>query len=239
MYCSKCGQQNPDATQFCTSCGQALGAQSLAPQAIPPGTVVPPPLTPSETSGKAIASLICGLLGFIFPAAIAAIILGHISRSEIRKSGGRLIGSGLALTGLILGYLGISFIPFLIIAAITIPNLLRARIAANEASAVSMVRTINVAEVTYASAHPEVGYACSLNDLRETSDSIAKLEGGERYGYAFRIENCTGKAYAITAVPRAVHQTGARAFCSTEDAAIHTNTSGSGQECLEHGEPLR
>jgi type IV pilus assembly protein PilA len=239
MYCSKCGQQNPDATQFCTSCGQALGAQSLAPQAIPPGTVVPPPLTPSETSGKAIASLICGLLGFIFPAAVAAIILGHISRSEIRKSGGRLTGSGLALTGLIFGYLSVSFIPFLIIAAITIPNLLRARIAANEASAVSMVRTINVAEVTYASAHPDVGYACSLHDLRSTSDSIAKLEGGERYGYVFRIENCAEKAYAITAVPRAVNQTGARAFCSTEDAVIRTNASGSGQECLEHGEPLR
>ena len=239
MYCPKCSQQNPDATQFCTSCGQALGAQTLAPQAVTPGTVAPPPLTPPETSGKAIASLVCGLLGFIFPAALVAIILGHISRSEIRKSGGRVTGSGLALTGLVLGYLGVSLIPFLIIAAIAIPNLVRARIAANEASAVSMVRTINMAEVTYAGTHPDVGYACSLNDLRDTSDSIAKLEGGERYGYVFQIENCTPKAYTMTAVPRAVNQTGARAFCSTEDAVIRTNASGSGQECLEHGEPLR
>jgi len=147
------------------------------------------------------------LLGFIFPAAVVAIILGHISRSEIRKSGGRVTGSGLALTGLVLGYLGVSFIPFLIIAAIAIPNLLRARIAANEASAVSMVRTINIAEGTYAGTHSDVGYACSLNDLRDTSDNIAKLEGRERYGYVFRIENCTPKAYTITAVPRAVNQT--------------------------------
>ena len=238
MYCPKCGQPNPDTTQFCSSCGQALGAQSLAPQAVTPGTVAPPPLTPPETSGKAIASLVCGLLGFIFPAAVVAIILGHISRSEIRKSAGRLTGSGLALTGLIFGYLGVSFIPFLIIAAIAIPNLLRARIAANEASAASMVRTINVAEVTYASNHPDMGYACSFQDLRSISDSIATLEGGERHGYVFQIENCTQKAYTVTAVPRAV-QTGARAFCSTEDAVIRTNASGSGQECLEHGEPLR
>jgi prepilin-type N-terminal cleavage/methylation domain-containing protein len=45
----------------------------------------------------------------------------------------------------------------LIIAAIAIPNLLRARIAANESSAVSSIRTINTAEVTYQSAYPTVG----------------------------------------------------------------------------------
>src|ERR1700741_2794479 len=47
----------------------------------------------------------------------------------------------------------------LIIAAIAIPNLLRARIAANESSAVSSIRTINTAEVTYHSASPPLGYA--------------------------------------------------------------------------------
>lgn len=88
----------------------------------------------SHTSGKAIASLICGIFFFILPAAIVAVILGHLSCSEIGKSLGRIRGRGLALAGLILGYFGVAFIPFiLIIAAIAIPNLLRARIAANEA----------------------------------------------------------------------------------------------------------
>jgi len=50
----------------------------------------------------------------------------------------------------------------LIIAAIAIPNLLRARIAANESSAVSAVRTINTAEVTYLTAYPTVGYSATL-----------------------------------------------------------------------------
>ena len=53
----------------------------------------------------------------------------------------------------------------LIIAAIAIPNLLRARIAANESSAVSSIRTINTAEVTYQSAYPTVGYAANLVSL--------------------------------------------------------------------------
>ena len=46
----------------------------------------------------------------------------------------------------------------LIIAAIAIPNLLRSRIAANEASAVGSLRTINTAEVTYASTYPDQGF---------------------------------------------------------------------------------
>ena len=46
----------------------------------------------------------------------------------------------------------------LIIAAIAIPNLLRARIAANESSAVGSIRTINTSNVTYQSTFPTVGY---------------------------------------------------------------------------------
>src|SRR5438477_10460094 len=53
----------------------------------------------------------------------------------------------------------------LIIAAIAIPNLLRARIAANEASAVSSLRTINTAMVTYSTTYPDVGYAATLAAL--------------------------------------------------------------------------
>ena len=72
-----------------------------------------------------------------FIAGIPAIILGHISLSRIKKSMGRLKGEGMALTGLILGYISLPFI--LIIAAIAIPNLLRAKISANEAAAASTV----------------------------------------------------------------------------------------------------
>ncbi|PYX84915.1 MAG: pili assembly chaperone, partial [Acidobacteria bacterium] len=53
----------------------------------------------------------------------------------------------------------------LIIAAIAIPNLLRARIAANEAGSASSIRTINTAQATYVSAYPTVGYAASLGAL--------------------------------------------------------------------------
>ena len=54
----------------------------------------------------------------------------------------------MAIAGLVLGYLEIAFIPIVrVLAAIAIPNLLRARIAANEASAVAAVRALNVVEL--------------------------------------------------------------------------------------------
>ena len=53
----------------------------------------------------------------------------------------------------------------LIIAAIAIPNLLRARIAANEASSVSSIRTINTAEITYSTSYPTVGYSVTMAAL--------------------------------------------------------------------------
>ena len=52
----------------------------------------------------------------------------------------------------------------LIIAAIAIPNLLRARMAANESSAVASIRTITTGEVTYQTAYPTVGYASATGE---------------------------------------------------------------------------
>ena len=57
----------------------------------------------------------------------------------------------------------------LIIAAIAIPNLLRAKMAANESSAVGSIRAINTAEITYASAYPTVGFAPDLASLGSTA----------------------------------------------------------------------
>jgi hypothetical protein len=81
---------------------------------------------------------------------ILAILFGHLSVSEIRKSAGRLKGEGIAIAGLILGYVGLAIIPLiLIIAAIAIPNIRCARIPANESSAIVSVRQLVAAETNY------------------------------------------------------------------------------------------
>ena len=111
-----------------------------------------------ETSGKAIGSLVCGILFFFPPSAVLAVIMGHLSLSEIRRSAGRLGGKGMAIAGLVLGYAGLAWVSILIIAAIAIPNLLRAKMAANEASAVASLREYNDALEEFAAQCPEQGY---------------------------------------------------------------------------------
>lgn len=210
---------------------------------VTPPAPSPPSITPAsqQTSAKAIASLILGFFFYLLPAAIAGIILGHLSLSEIRKSAGRLKGQGLAIAGLILGYLGIAGIPFfLIVATIAIPNLLRARIAANEASAISTVRNISTAEVTYGAAHPGAGFTCSLSELRGSME--IPLRGHERNGYVFQISGCSPREssgpnvkYQLVAYPLNYNQSGVRAFCSDESGVIKSEQSGSPQACLENG----
>src|ERR1700685_2466662 len=95
----------------------------------------------------------------------------------------------------------------LIIAAIAIPNLLRSRMAANEASAVGSVRTVNTAAVTYNSTYNN-GYPSTLTEIGTTSatqpscnagmfiDSV--LTGGSKSGYSFTMG---AGSSAVTAPP--------------------------------------
>jgi Domain of unknown function (DUF4190)/Domain of unknown function (DUF1707) len=68
----------------------------------------PPVIAQQRTSGLAIASLVCGIcqIGFPVPTGLVAIFLGHAARRRIRRTGER--GDGLALAGLILGYVGLA-----------------------------------------------------------------------------------------------------------------------------------
>ena len=252
MFCQNCGTTNPDSGQFCSNCGSPLTAAAAVRPTTGPGAVgggsfaTPPPLDCNpRTSGKAIASLVCGIFTFFFPASIAAIILGHVSLSEIRRSAGRIGGQGLAITGLVLGYLGLMIFPVMIVAAIAIPNLLRARMAANEASAVASVRTLVTAEVTYSSSHPDKGFTCYLGDLSGDGLIDSGLASGTRNGYKFDLLNCSPESaggantkFQVGTHPVTQDQTGIRAFCSDESNVIKVDPSGSLQSCLQDGKVL-
>jgi Domain of unknown function (DUF4190) len=189
--CPYCAETIQDDSDFCQFCGTNL-AQPFPAMAIP--ATGEPPQAP-RTSGMAKASMICGIFFFILPAAILAIILGHLSYSEIGRSLGRIRGKGMALAGLILGYVGIAFIPFiLIIAAIAIPNLLRAKQAANEASTVGALRSYSYAMGVYAAKCPTIGFPKSLANLgvgrgdcehAELLDDSLGTERPIKYGYFF------------------------------------------------------
>jgi type IV pilus assembly protein PilA len=135
----------------------------------------------------------------------------------------------------------------LIIAAIAIPNLLRSRMAANEASAVGSLRTINTAEVTYSTTYPSVGFA-ALGSLGGAASSCAGASYASsanacliddvlattavKSGYTFTATATAGTGggpsvvYTSLAVPSALGQSGQRAFCSDQSGVIRYNAGG-------------
>jgi len=139
----------------------------------------------------------------------------------------------------------------LIIAAIAIPNLLRARIAANESSAVSSLRTINTAQVTYETAYPTDGYSTTLAALGPAAAgacatptstnaclidfSLASGATTAKSGYLFEVINTTGTpvtTYVTDAGPATYNQTGVRNFCSIEDGVLHFDANAAGNSGL-------
>ena len=126
----------------------------------------------------------------------------------------------------------------LIIAAIAIPNLLRSRMAANEASAVGSLRTINTAQVTYASTYG-VGFADTQTKLGGAAPCAASaatgclidevLTGGTKSGYTMTLTAVAGttaaptNTYTATAVPVAVGSSGQRRFFTDESGVIRFN----------------
>src|SRR5579872_4074319 len=143
MFCGHCGTQNAEGAKFCSSCGKPVEAGPPAAAAIPVQTTNLPPgfIAPPTTSGRAVASLLFGFLFFAFPFAVAAVVLGHLALSEIRKSAGRITGRGIAVGGLVLGYFGLALIPVALIGlAVVLPHLLRSRAVSNAESAVSSMR---------------------------------------------------------------------------------------------------
>ena len=116
----------------------------------------------------------------------------------------------------------------LAIFSIATPNFLRSRIAANEASAVGSVRTINSALASYTAEHPEQGYPPKLADLVPNIDSV--LAEGQKSGYRFtyvpQIANVDGvvRAFRVDAVPLTA-ETGQRRFSSDESGVIRYRAS--------------
>ena len=124
----------------------------------------------------------------------------------------------------------------LIIAAIAIPNLLRSRMAANEASAVGSLRTINTACVTYSTTYSSVGYPASLAALgpaatatSATSDLIdSVLAGGVKSGYSFTFTAGAGTpstGYSVVADAVSQGTSGQSHFYTDQTAVIRKDPS--------------
>lgn len=139
----------------------------------------------------------------------------------------------------------------LIIAAIAVPNLMRSKIAANESSAISSLRTINTAEVTYATVYPGVGYsndlpslggapavcgvpggassvtACIVDDVLATATTLATAKSGYFFTYALAAAaGGVNTAYSVTGTPTIVGTAGQRYFFTDQSGVLRYALAG-------------
>ncbi|HVS86636.1 MAG TPA: type II secretion system protein [Candidatus Acidoferrum sp.] len=127
----------------------------------------------------------------------------------------------------------------LIISAIAVPNFLRSRMRANEASCSSSIRAIDTAAITYSVAYPDVGFPATLNLLGGAGPCSASpasacmiddnLAQGAKSGYAFVWvgDGATPSvSFTIAATPQAPGSSGQSTYCSDQTAVIHFDFTG-------------
>jgi hypothetical protein len=245
-FCLGCGNSLAEGERFCGACGRdSLAGANVAPVDPQVAFGLPP-----ETSGKAIFSLICGILFIILPFSVVAVIFGHIAVSEIRKNPGRLKGRGLAITGIALGYVGVVLLVGffgLVIYQIgkTERQITNAVRSSSESSVVASLRKLNTAEIAYGQGHREVGYTCSLAELSGVWGISSDLAAGKKNGYIFELRNCRPSKpggpiakYQLIAYSVAASRSEAPAYCSDESAVVRVVRKGSPEDCFDLGSEL-
>jgi type II secretory pathway pseudopilin PulG len=252
IVCPYCQSQNADGSPYCAGCGQPMGTALAGPPIYaraPSG----------QRQGMAIASLVLGLLGLPlvfcfgigFLAAVVGGVLGIIALSKASKEPHLYGGKGLAIGGLVASGLSL-LLSILVVAAIAIPSLSRARVSANESAAIGDVRSVIAAQSTYAGANG--GFYDTLECLGTPSNCIprypsnlptmldpllvqAGVKGGYRrtlhLGAAVDPADMTDAlspssvvAYAYVAVPVSQGQTGVRSFCGDDRGVVCYNADG-------------
>lgn len=132
----------------------------------------------------------------------------------------------------------------MIIAAIAIPNFMRSRMAANQASAVASLRQICTAEVTYASTYgtgyssllsylgppatpgPPTSTAADLLDVILAGSGNSSTKSGYTFIYSVHCPNLTCDSYQVNANPVTPGKTGVTFYYVNETAVILQNTTG-------------
>lgn len=262
--CAQCGMVNWAAAETCKRCGahfnmanetlfaqaayaspyQTVPHQSMSYQSSP-GVYYP---QMKKNAGLAVASLVVGIISFLTLSflgigAITGIVLGIAALLKIKKNPAQYGGQGMAIAGLITSALSIMIaVPLAIIMAIALPNLLASRMAANEASAVRLLRTIESSEATYQATSGD-GEFGTMRELADAHLIDSTLASGTKNGYRFtvRIKPALTRdapaSYEAIATPIRYRSSGRRSFYVDETGVIRS-ADNRGAEADESASPL-
>src|SRR5882724_3584146 len=182
-------------------------------------------------SGLATASLILGILGvfslgILLIGSVIGIILGVRAVLKANREPYVYGGKGVAIGGIVANSFAIlTIVPVALIAAIAIPNLLMARMAANEASAIGHLRTLATAEATYQATVGAGSYG-SMQELIAAGAIAANSASKNGYKFKVRLLDLNGNAafragdavrFEVVAMPDSYRSTGRRSFYVSEN----------------------
>lgn len=199
-------------------------------------------VSPEVKQGLAIASLVLGILNFMFlgifgVTIIVGIVLSVVALKKIKRFPHLYGGHGYAVAGLVTNIVSVVIlIPILVIAAVAIPNLLASRRAANEGSAISSLRRIQSGQATYQST-TGAGKFGTLSDLQRENLIAPELVSEVRHGYRFKVETVSDRGdgwpgFVAVAVPSDYPRTGRRSFFVDESGVLRGGD-------IQGGEPTK
>jgi competence protein ComGC len=160
----------------------------------------------------AIWSLVLGILSVTVCSlftGVPAVICGHLACGHIKRSAGQLTGGGLALAGLITGYISIGlsllFIPMML--AIAIPNFVKARQIAQTHACINNLRQLDGAIQRFALEHrKQPTEPVTLNDCTPyLKDSLVCPAGGTSISDSYRVTDCQSPPTCIAPNGGAAH----------------------------------
>ncbi len=225
--CTNCRGNLADFVAVCPYCGVS--------QPVPQVAMAQQGWAPPQNSNKAVASLVCGVLFMCAPASIAAVVLGHLALIDIKRTAGRMAGKGMAIAGLVMGYLGIALTTiYIVFMVVMFRTTLGRDIPANETAAITTMETYRQALKAYAEKCPQLGYPATLvplgpgkGDCKQANLTDARLAVvvPVRKGYVFQYTSGVNgaekvTAFALVARPVQPEMTGKRFFFLDEGGVI-------------------
>jgi type II secretory pathway pseudopilin PulG len=233
--CAQCGFVGWSDAEFCKKCGAPVSsapADMLERSGDNFTASYASYDTPSAElkTGLAITSLVMGianflLLGIFVVPTIIGIIVSVVALNKIKREPHEYGGKSLAIGGLVTNIVSaVLLVPVMMIAAIAIPNLLAARMAANEGAAIRSLRVLHGAEQTYQANYGQGEYG-TLTELQKGSLISTELANGVKSGYRLKVEvykaSSDGPAsFAVMAVPTDYGSSGRRSFFIDETGVI-------------------